>query len=189
MTKQELRNQIKQIMSSNAASFQMFSSQICNLITEFSEYKKAKNILAYMPLNDEVDLKPVIKAALEEGKTVYLPKVDPLSPQMEFYKINAVHETSKGAFGIDEPEAGIPFNLHSNTETLVLVPGRSFTSKGARLGRGKAYYDTYFSFLSHKVTMAGVCFGCQLVQELPVEKHDITMDWIITENGTIDCNS
>ena len=85
MTKQELRNQIKQIMSSNADSFQMFSSQICNLITEFSEYKKAKNILAYMPLNDEVDLKPVIKAALEEGKTVYLPKVDPLSPQMEFY--------------------------------------------------------------------------------------------------------
>lgn len=76
-----------------------------------------------------------------------------------------------------------------NEQILVLTPGRAFTLAGQRLGRGKGFYDTFFADLKKwqngagagsSICIAGVCFGCQVVKELPVESHDIEMQIVFT---------
>lgn len=70
-----------------------------------------------------------------------------------------------------------PFSL--TTPEWVLVPGVGFDLNGARLGRGKGYYDRYLeTFLGLKI---GLAASLQLVTEIPVESHDCHMDFIITE--------
>lgn len=62
---------------------------------------------------------------------------------------------------------------------IILVPGLAFTKSGARLGRGKGYFDRYLANYSG-VTL-GVAFEAQLFNEVPQDKYDINMNYIVTE--------
>ena len=59
---------------------------------------------------------------------------------------------------------------------LLIVPGMAFTREGARLGRGKGYYDRYLAQSALHACCIGVCFAHQLVADLPVEPHDRSME-------------
>ena len=64
---------------------------------------------------------------------------------------------------------------------LVVVPGVAFTASGHRLGQGGGWYDRFLLGLRPGVQRIGVCFRECLVDELPTEAHDITMDLVITD--------
>ena len=68
---------------------------------------------------------------------------------------------------------------------VILIPGLVFTERGERLGRGKGFYDKYLSHY-HGIKI-GICFSEQLEDELPTEKHDVTLDYIVTDNKIINC--
>jgi 5-formyltetrahydrofolate cyclo-ligase len=51
------------------------------------------------------------------------------------------------------------------------------------LGRGKGFYDHFLS--QHALYNIGMAFHCQLIDEVPVEPWDVTMQQIITEQETI----
>lgn len=61
-----------------------------------------------------------------------------------------------------------------------LVPGVGFDLTGARLGRGKGYYDRYLADKS--ALKIGLAWSEQIVDRIPVEHHDAQMDYIITES-------
>lgn len=66
---------------------------------------------------------------------------------------------------------------------VLIVPGRAFSPKGDRLGRGKGYYDKYLHhFGGLKI---GVCLEAQLVEDVPVDSHDQPVDYIVTEKRVI----
>ena len=69
---------------------------------------------------------------------------------------------------------------------LILVPGCGFDLEGGRLGRGGGYYDR---FLAGQVGVlkVGLCFECQMIDRLPTEAHDQSVDLIVTESRVIDC--
>lgn len=66
------------------------------------------------------------------------------------------------------------------------VPGVGFDLNGARLGRGKGYYDRYLE--GHDGLKIGLAWSEQIVEKIPVESHDCHMDFIITENYCWDVN-
>lgn len=68
----------------------------------------------------------------------------------------------------------------------VLVPGVGFDLSGARLGRGKGFYDRYLE--GKNVLTIGLAWTEQLVEKIPVEPHDAHMDFIITEEFCWDVN-
>lgn len=63
---------------------------------------------------------------------------------------------------------------------LVVCPGVAFTADGRRLGRGRGYYDRYLGDPVFRGFRVGVCYAHQLVDDLPVEPHDVRMDRVIT---------
>jgi len=82
-----------------------------------------------------------------------------------------------GQFGIPEP-ASNPSQSTLNVLDLIFVPGIGFTFAGARLGRGKGYYDRLLSTISG--IRCGVAFDWQIVADLPCEAHDIRLDCVVT---------
>ena len=65
----------------------------------------------------------------------------------------------------------------------VVVPGVAFDIQGGRLGNGAGYYDRLFARLKPSCKLLGVCFDCQLVEQVCMQKYDIYMDKVITEIG------
>ena len=90
-----------------------------------------------------------------------------------------------GDFGIRIP----PDTAPEVTPKLLLVPLLAYDKKGYRLGSGGGFYDRYLA--ENKVTTVGLAFSAQEVsafsaqkiEELPVAKHDMRLDWVITEEG------
>lgn len=189
-SKFETRKQIKETLKQNSQSFGKWSDIICKKILNSNEYQQADIILSYMALPDEPDLITVTNYGFLTGKKVFIPKVDINSQTMEFYKFSP-KQNQAGAYGIQEPtNSDSPLNNENldKKNILILVPGRAFTTDGKRLGRGKGYYDKYLSLLikkgdstNCKITLIGICFNCQLLQDLPVEAFDIKMNRIISE--------
>ena len=68
---------------------------------------------------------------------------------------------------------------------VAITPGLGFTEKGGRLGYGRGYYDRWFSHYEVK-TKIGVAFEVQIVDELPMEKTDVLLDMLVTEDRIID---
>jgi len=192
MDKNELRKYIKAKIEENKANLESESQIVCEKLLSDKAFLEAPVLLAYMSLPDEVDVLPVIKEALKMGKKVAIPRVE-VQNQMHFYylddevELNA--QVESGYCGINEPKTSKKqfSSADAFDSVLVLVPGRAFTKKGARLGRGKGFYDVFLKQLQEecktagkKVHTIGVCFSCQLVDSLPTEQNDVFVDKVIT---------
>ena len=66
------------------------------------------------------------------------------------------------------------------SKALLIAPGRAFTESGARLGRGKGFYDEYIRKNKDRLFTLGVCFSIQLFKTLPVDANDQKIDLIIS---------
>ncbi len=72
---------------------------------------------------------------------------------------------------------------------VVIVPGLAFTRDGDRLGQGGGWYDRFLEGRRRECVTIGVGFDVQLVETLPVEPHDITLDHVVTESGRVGASS
>jgi 5-formyltetrahydrofolate cyclo-ligase len=68
---------------------------------------------------------------------------------------------------------------------VVIVPGTAFTPAGDRLGQGGGWYDRFLDRVRPDCTKVGVAFAPQLVEQLPIESHDVRLDVIVTDVGVI----
>lgn len=89
------------------------------------------------------------------------------------------HGMPKGSTWLEAP-------YHPIEPRWFLVPAVGFDLLGARLGRGKGYYDRYLD--GKDVLKIGLAWTEQIVAKIPVEKHDCHMDFIITEEFCWDVN-
>lgn len=211
MTKAEIRTEVKaRIAALSAEELKAQSEALCNTILESKDFIRCTTLLAYMPLPDEADISSVVQTAIKMGKRVFLPRTVSGTNQMEFYLCDNTDKTQKGDFGILEPAADdaqsftrflerlsiqqyspaahssnyvdIEEQSQNEEHILILVPGRAFTKNGKRIGRGKGFYDIYFSKmpLVFDIKKSGVCLECQLFADLPTTPDDILMDNVIS---------
>ena len=100
--------------------------------------------------------------------------------EMDFYLPKAPSSWKEGAFSIPEPDPASSRKVLLEEIEIFLVPGRAFDQSGGRLGRGLAYYDKYLAQTT--ACKVGVAWGLQIHREnLPVETHDISMDFVVTD--------
>lgn len=173
LTKPMLRQQIREAKRQHEALLPTMSATVCERLTGRLENKRT--VMAYWPLKDEVDIRPLIERLVAEGRVVLLPKVvdDEL---MELRRYTSPADLAEGAFRIMEP-AGEPFCDYERID-VALVPGMAFDAAGRRLGRGRGYYDRFLAAHPH-VYKIGVCFPFQRVAEVPAEPHDVVMDEVV----------
>jgi len=67
------------------------------------------------------------------------------------------------------------------TIDLVIVPGTAFTRDGHRLGQGGGWYDRFLQTVRPDCVTIGVGFSPQILDELPVEAHDVRLQHVVTD--------
>lgn len=146
----------------------------CKAVLESQQYQNAKWIFAFIPLDDEPAIHPVLYDALEH-KNLALPITED-DGEMQFYPLRSLNDLRQGRYTIPEPpktQAIDPDEL-----TLILVPAVAYRADGVRLGRGKGYYDRYLSKTSGAYTL-GVCRSYQLVEDLVPDRWDKSVDAVL----------
>jgi 5-formyltetrahydrofolate cyclo-ligase len=175
LTKKELRHYIRtQKKSFSFDQLHYWSNEIMEILFSNESIKKARTILLYASLEDEVDTHPFIHKYFKE-KQLLLPVVNKDYLQIHLYE----DEIKLGAFNIEEPTGPI-FNDYDRID-LVIVPGMAFDKKMHRIGRGKGYYDKLLP--SIKAPKYGICFDFQFFEHIPSEVHDVKMDAVFTGTG------
>jgi 5-formyltetrahydrofolate cyclo-ligase len=147
-------------------------------------WQEARSVLFYAPLPGELDIWPLLQEALRADKEVFLPRFDSQTRSYAAHCVNNLNtDLESGQFGIREP-AGHCLARPLNQLDFVLAPGVAFDLHGRRLGRGRGYYDQILAVVRGKT--CGVAFDEQIVAEIPVEPHDITVHCILTPSRWIE---
>lgn len=150
------------------------SAAIFSAVERLPEFRAARTVAVFAALPDEPATDEVL-ARWASTRRVVLPRVE--GDAMRFYAC-CPDALVFGAFGILEPQGERP--CPAGEIDLVVCPGVAFTADGRRLGRGRGYYDRYLGDPAFRGFRVGVCYAHQLVDDLPVEPHDVRMDRVIT---------
>jgi len=139
----------------------------------------------YWPINDEIDIRPLMNWLSDNGHAVAMPVVLNRQQPMRFRRWNPGMMMQPGRFGIPTPPDTSP-EVRPN---VLLVPLLSFDRRGYRLGRGSGFYDHTLELLraTGKVLAIGIAFAGQEVPQVPHDAYDQRLDWVVTEHYAICC--
>lgn len=178
MNKQTLRAFIRtRKQQFSADRLQQMSLSAEKILQQSDLYRKAKTILLYNALPDEVNTNLLLKDTENKTQqTVLLPTV--VGNELELKCFSGFESLHEGAFHILEPEG--PTFHELATIDLAIVPAMAYDTSGNRLGRGRGYYDRLLPQLH--CPLIGLCFDFQIIDTVPTESHDIPVDYIATNN-------
>lgn len=178
MTKQQARALARRRRRDMAAQMPALGAAMVRALTALPVWQAAPAVLCFAALPDEPDTGPALRAALEGGKRLFLPRVT--DGLMETVPVQGLGALVPGAYGILEP-SGPAEALPPGT--LALVPCLAMDKKGVRLGRGGGYYDRFLA--AHSGPRLVLCPAALVLPALPREAWDIAFapGEILTENG------
>ncbi|MCR2820396.1 5-formyltetrahydrofolate cyclo-ligase [Lederbergia panacisoli] len=188
MDKKAIRKKYKDTLKSiDRITYEHDSYLIANNLFESNEWKDADIIGITISHFPEVDTWQLIRKAWKEGKKIVIPKCYPTEKKMEFRQITSFKQLETVFFGLFEPIEAETTKFNHRDIELLIVPGLVFNRKGYRIGFGGGYYDRFLTDFSGATV--SLCFSIQLLDNIPMENHDIPVKKIITENEIITCNA
>lgn len=136
---------------------------------------------------NEVATRGFIAWCLAAGKRVVVPVVVGRRPPMGHAEIRALEELEAGPKGLLQPPPerarwwpeDVPLDL-------VVVPGVAFDRRGCRLGHGGGFYDAFLARRPAPVAV-GLVYDELLLDEVPVEAHDLPVDLVLTPSAAWPC--
>jgi len=155
---------------------------ILKRLLQMKVYRQADVVFTYVSMEGEVDTRQLIRCALADGKRVAVPKCKGKGIMGAYY-ITGMEELGTGAYGILEPKAGCR-KAGPEEIALAVTPCVCCSRSGSRLGYGGGYYDRYLS--GTPAVRAALCRERMMVEDIPPEVHDCTMDFVVTEEGVLE---
>lgn len=138
------------------------------------------SVSIYEAFASEPDTSYLRSALEQEGWQVVVP-----NPDFPSSRVAPFVEDFDGSFVCSSSGPESP-----NIAAIVL-PGLIFGEDGARLGRGGGWYDQavdwVFQAQDSRPVLVGLCFDGELRGPglVPVETHDVPMDYVVTPNRTV----
>jgi 5-formyltetrahydrofolate cyclo-ligase len=161
--------------------FGALSEAVVRRLSAFRPLAAARRALVFLPLPDEIDLRPLgerlpaVQLAVTrtpDGGGVLT--VHELGGEMETHRL-----------GFEQPKADAP-RLDPADLDILLLPGLAFDLWGTRLGRGAGYFDRFLMEIDATVPVVGVTPTELVVDRLPQEPHDLPVRYLATEEGVVE---
>jgi 5-formyltetrahydrofolate cyclo-ligase len=188
LTKSELRQKIiREREKLGAEEREHKSAKIRSRMMEFPLYQQAKHLFTFVPFREEVNIRSLIDNSIARNKQVSIPKTDPLLKRITPHLFTGWELLVKGPYGILEPDGAQAVKTEHRLIDFMLLPGVAFTRNGHRLGYGGGYYDRFLQGMIQRPPLVAVAFTEQVVEALPIEEHDVRIDFLITDQELIDC--
>ena len=156
-----------------------------NFLTQWMKFSKElsyQSIAIYYPFDNEASPLEIFNYLHSKNKEVLLPVVEKESKTLSFAKYGIQSELVKNNFGIFEPKDKEFIDIEDIE--IVLIPCVAFNDKLFRLGMGGGFYDRTFSKKSSTI-LIGMAYSFQYENESFQEKHDVKMDYVITQKGIL----
>ena len=166
----------RQLLSGQTATSK--SDQIFRNVIRLKELISAQNFLVYLPVNNEVDTKQIIKHLILQKSAVFVPAFLKGINTYKAAKFTGYTDLGEGPYKIPQPIKLSTLDIDS--VDVAIVPCLAFSKRGIRLGYGKGVYDRLLDDSS--ALKIGVAYNFQVVDRIPREKHDLVMDIIVTES-------
>lgn len=162
------------------------SNRIKDRLFELDEFKQSSVILFYVSYDNEVYTHNMIKECLSAGKKIVVPVSDIENRNLVLSELNDWDDLIPGSYGIFEPKKEKISEIPIKIIDIIIVPGIGFDTLGCRIGHGVGYYDSLLKESTNALHI-GLAFEIQIVEKIPIESHDMSVDRIITEKRIIDC--
>jgi len=178
--KSKLREKILKIRKNiNKKNIKIDFEKILNLIKKKRITKK--NIGGYYPVNFEFDDLNILKELEKRNFNISLPKIKK-NFNMDFYNWSFNEPLTINKYGIPEPDSKVLVY-----PDILLVPLVAFDKNLNRLGYGGGYYDRLIEKLTKmkKILKIGLAFSDQKINNVPINKYDQKLDYIITNKYLI----
>lgn len=140
-------------------------------------------VSGYLPIDDELDPLPLLRAAIDRGHAACVPVVQGRGQSLLFRDWTPEAPLVEGVFGVSVPAASAP----ERVPDVLFVPLLGFDRKGYRMGYGAGFYDRTLAGLRAQkpVVAIGIGYAGQEVTAVPVGLHDEALDWIVTDREAI----
>lgn len=173
--KVELRtNMLSQRQTLDNSAIAYHSYNLCEKLKSETLKLKAKTVHTFLPMSNEVDLYPFIRWCLNTNITVITTKTLK-NRTLKHLVLHSLSDLTDGVFGTKHPATE---EEHQGDIDIIIVPGLAFDNSNMRLGYGGGYYDTFL--VNHpKAIKIGVGFPFQLIDQVPVEEHDVRLNRIL----------
>ena len=142
-----------------------------------SQKIKGKTVAGYYPYNYEYDSMDILKKFEKKKYLISLPRVKK-NGQMDFYHWSSKEPLSINEYGIPEPTSN-----QTKYPDILLVPLVAYDKYFNRIGYGGGFYDRYIKKIKKKkrIITIGLAYSFQKVKKIPIKKHDIKLDFIVSE--------
>ena len=181
--KDEIRKQILEKRSSLSLEEVNKKSEL--IIENLAPYlKNAQNIMIFMDMKNEVRITKLIEFYPE--KNFFISKI--VNSKNREMKINKYNENELVLHKFGYYESSSDDFYDEKILDIVIVPALAFDSSKNRIGFGGGYYDTFLNKVrgkSKNTLFIGVCYDFQMIEEVPIEGHDITLDLVINESEVL----
>lgn len=188
-TKGLLREKVKSLRDGlDGRAIERMSVAVVDRLFSFEDFKKSSKVLLYLSLKREVQTEKIIEKCFAAGKRVFVPVMDIKNDALLVSELAGREvKLEMGAFGVREPGEKDRKIVSPDILDLAIIPGLAFDRKGARLGKGKGYYDRFLGRLSPTVCRLGLAFDFQILDFIPQVQHDVGMHKILTESDDFHC--
>ena len=160
------------------------SARICEHLTDLVTSLKARSISAYLPANDEPNIRPFLNWAEDDGIRVLFP-VSRDDGLLDWVAGDGESERI-GLFGMPEAVGELLSPLAINDVDLIVVPAASVDRSGMRMGWGRGYFDRTLGSMERCPPVYAVIFDRELVDAVPTEVHDRGVDGVITPSAIVE---
>lgn len=163
------------------------SGCVCQRLMAMEAFGKARTVMLYAPLRDEIDLTGVLERCRETGRRVCAARAGWQARSLEPAEVGGTgwEELVEARYGLREPAPGAPA-VNLEEIDLLIVPAMAFDREGHRLGRGGGFYDRFLARAElRRAFLLGVGFAPQLVARVPRLEHDRPVDAVVTDDGII----
>ena len=186
-TKNELRkNYLEQRSKISFEKINKWSEKIKDKFLTLKELDHAQKIMSYISMRKEVNTYSLLECLIEKGIMLYVPYTIKKEGTLGAAQIDNLDlDLQDGVFGVQEPKRELRNKKVPNDLDIIIVPGAVFNKDGYRIGYGGGYYDRFLAEHGMNALKVAFCYDDFIIDDFPVEDHDIAVDLIITEKDII----
>ena len=180
MKKSEIRKKILKLRKKNKNKNLKINFKY--LLKILKKVKTTSKIVgAYYPYNYEINPIYILEKLEKQNYQISLPKIKK-NFKMDFYHWSVEHPLSINQYGIPEPITNKVLY-----PSILLVPLVAFDKRLNRIGYGGGFYDRYIKKIKKKkkILTIGLAYSFQKIRNVPINKYDTKLDFILTEKKII----
>lgn len=191
---EEVKNTTSSILAQVAEKLDEFTQQeieakyhqIQKKVFEFANFMESEISFMYTSANDQIDMEPIIRKALEFEKTIVLPVFTDTKNMFNVCKISDYDkDLVLNKNDIREPDTDKCKKVSLEDIDIAFIPGLAFDDKGGRIGFGNNYYTRLITKLPETCRKVSLAFEEQVVDQIQMDSRKHTVDIIITDKRVI----